>query len=174
MGRTTRRKSPPQLFAVKARMLRPIASIAALKRDEVAVSITHRPASFVKWYMPLPRPSDLAFEVWRLKTQARLSYGQIVTTSAVAKFVAPGTMAKAQHASRLTIAKNYVKDVTAFLATPIGLEGQTSESWREWLETGHDPNLLRLVPFAGYDPAEDFENNYKNFVLDRPPVKPRR
>jgi len=156
------------LFAVQGDALREIDSAATLKPGEVAVTIAHRRREWADEVMPKPKPSDLAFEVWRLFTQEKRTYGAIATRSAVAKYLSPNSRSADPVNVRKTQAKKYVKAVDGFLATPIGVIIQQTEFWREWLATGVDPTRLNIVPFDGYDPSADFRSqNYANFILDR-------
>lgn len=162
--RRNRGRKTGGLFAVKMESLRAIRTLKALEPGEIAVTVTHRRTSAVKQFMPLPQPPDLAFEVWRLKTHARLSYGEVATMSKVAKFLAPKSRSPHPQQVRIALAKKCVRQVKNFLGTPIGRAIETSEAWRDWLPTGVDPVRLQIVPVPGYDPTADPRDNYFNFL----------
>ena len=172
MGRKTG-STTPSVFAVSTSALRRIDGPGDLRPGEVGVEIRLRRQSIVTAVMPLPFPSELHLELWRLKTQKGFSYGQIVRSPAVGRRLAPRSRAKDPESSRLTLAKRYVAEVNAFLATPIGTAIQASKSWREWLTTGVDPNQLTLRPFDGFTDGEDFKANYLAFQDTRTPRKRR-
>ncbi len=149
MGRTKGRTEAP-LFAVSVEALRRIDSLDALQPGEVPVRAV--PRSLTKKVMPIPMPSDLAFEVWRLvKPQGTLTYGQVATTSKVARFLAHGSRAKDSRASRERIAKKHVARVKAFLRTPVGYALTTSDWWAEWLKDGIEPWLSIQKTISGFD-----------------------
>jgi hypothetical protein len=161
MGRTAGR-TPDRLYAVATAALRPIRDASELQPGEVGVVIRGR-RSIVGTMMPKPKPSDLAFEVWRLKTHRKLSYGQVAQHPSVQRYLAPRSKAADMSASRLQLAKKYVRQVREFLATPIGRIIEQSESWAEWLSTGTDPNRVQIIPFVGYRRGENFQTNYLDF-----------
>lgn len=123
-----------------------------------------RPPTLFEQLVPRPVPSDLKFEVWRLKRSRGWTYGRIAVSREVGRFLSPKSRAANVHAVRLQLAKRFVKAVDLFLATPIGSTYLDSWWWQEWLETGYAPGRARLEPFPGFEPLTP--ENHERWVLD--------
>jgi len=166
MGRTKGRTGSDFLtvpFAVPAGILRPITGPDDLRPGEVLVQASPRPKTLTKLIMPLSKPSDLAFEVWRLVRHEHLTYGQVATTSKVAKHLAPHSRATDPHASRVALAKKYKREVDDFLRTPIGQVIKRTPAFKAWIKSGVDPSLLQIVPFPGHRPDATFHENMVDY-----------
>jgi hypothetical protein len=140
------RRITTPLYAVPAETMRPISSVTELQPGEVAVAVKGWRPGLVQGLMPRPKPSELAFEVWRLVRHRGLSYGQVASTSRVAPFLSPKSRSADPRRVKIQLAKKYVQQVDAFLDTPIGHLIKTSALREDPLA---DRSLLVLL--SSYD-----------------------
>jgi hypothetical protein len=121
--------------------------------------------------MPLPEPSDLKWEIWRLCRHHGLTAGDIVHSrrddarrQRIGRYLAPKSSSPNPDAVRRQLVKKFIRQVDDFLKTPVGVTYQQSWWWTEWLETGCQPGVARIVPFPEFESHS--ADNHERWVHD--------